>query len=1056
MRRLLLCCLSALLLLTTTANSQTYDTTEIQGFLQHLMQPLDKNQIPTGFLEEYGLPAIGMKLFDGTSNDANWSEPNLWRLLYFQMYTSYTGAGANPLPTIQTVNSIINQNLSPGAPIPIPVLLGSYNKFREDALQQNLLSYDGYNRRLYDVPGRMQSPYTTHRLFSAVPMRNESFTGTESFVLNTGMVWGNTGLTVNNLQVDFQNDAGFITLLPNSPVQVTWADTGYYHLTIKAALSDGSTAECRAEYYVLQKAAASNPGARYASSGITTPPWGIIGATGSHSGGTVQIIYSTRSPRPGVLRKPLIIVENMDAFGVAPRLQLRPYDMNSFLLALSEPGSTFDFNEELDREAGYDLVFINFNNGVDAVERNAAMVVDALVQINAAKQPDDRAGNILQQNVVLGMGVGGLYARYALAQTTKATGGNPTQTRLLITHDAPHRGMNVALGLQHLSRMMGRVRLFGVRIIDLLSEAQQNLSYLTSPVMEQTLLYRTTSDDANVANTWLNSVYQPMVDYNSPYRFVATTLGNECARPVHNNKKFVDIGASVEAGIKAKLGLFLVEIGDKKKPKKTGVLPIPLFKHYVKFETAAFAGSIPAPAAQERKVASLKAIFKYIIFSDITVVKLGYEKTATAPTTYLPVDGVPGSVNSILGFKSLGAYEGITGNSTLDLEHKIAEAPIPYTPFSVKVYGFLSFESWNRTDYTTLYTTTPVGSALDVSPFDNGALNQKFVNGTNAAYPSKSETYIAQESVTAQNMFNNQITRFTARNARFLVNEMEGRPNLENCSSECSNPYTIEGPDGFCNSATYLVRGLPRSASVNWSVYPSGIASPQQSGNNLLLTKLADGVMDVNASIVNGCPQNGTVLTKRIGVGVPTLSQRFPKQNPRTGPIRYSNYNYATMYRIYTGGFPGAYQTWTVSTDDPYFNWGFGADNVLWFYFSNEGYTATFDGMETNPCGSSNGRIYCKSVISGGSGGGTPLRTTGNEFTISPNPASNHIRIKSVNNVAFTQVRVLNWSGVVCLQQLVGENTTAANINISSLPPGTYTVQVVFADTYSTQQFIKK
>lgn len=170
---------------------QAYDTTKIQGFLQYMMQSVDKSQVPTGYLEEYGLPAFKMTPFDGTANPANWSEPNLWRLLYFQLYSSFTGTGTNPMPTIQQVNSTIGQSLSPGAPVPIPVLLGRYSQFRPEALQQNLLSYNAATRRLYDVPGRTQSPCTTHRLFSAVPMRQASLTGTESFVFKTGMVWGN-------------------------------------------------------------------------------------------------------------------------------------------------------------------------------------------------------------------------------------------------------------------------------------------------------------------------------------------------------------------------------------------------------------------------------------------------------------------------------------------------------------------------------------------------------------------------------------------------------------------------------------------------------------------------------------------------------------------------------------------------------------------------------------------------------------------------------------------------------------------------------------------------
>gem|GEM_PF-6434568 len=46
------------LLLPNTGKSQ--DSSTIQGLLQYIMQPIDKNQIGVGYLEEYGFPAISM------------------------------------------------------------------------------------------------------------------------------------------------------------------------------------------------------------------------------------------------------------------------------------------------------------------------------------------------------------------------------------------------------------------------------------------------------------------------------------------------------------------------------------------------------------------------------------------------------------------------------------------------------------------------------------------------------------------------------------------------------------------------------------------------------------------------------------------------------------------------------------------------------------------------------------------------------------------------------------------------------------------------------------
>jgi hypothetical protein len=86
------------------------DTSTTQKLLQYIMQPLDKNQIPTGFLEEYGCPMLPMETFNGSLSDSNRIDMHLWRTLYFQLQTGWTRTASNPLPTIITVNSSIKNN----------------------------------------------------------------------------------------------------------------------------------------------------------------------------------------------------------------------------------------------------------------------------------------------------------------------------------------------------------------------------------------------------------------------------------------------------------------------------------------------------------------------------------------------------------------------------------------------------------------------------------------------------------------------------------------------------------------------------------------------------------------------------------------------------------------------------------------------------------------------------------------------------------------------------------------------------------------------------------
>ena len=413
------------------------DTGTVQKLLQYVMQPLDKSQIPTGYLEEYGCPIIPMTTFNGTQTDSNRVDMNLWRTLYFQLHTGWARSTSNPLPAITTVNAVIKANT--GDAIAIPLLLGTYNTVKSNAFSSNLLSYNSGQNKVYDVANRPQSPYDTQNLFAASPVKNQTIKGTETFVVKTNTVWNNTGKTISQLQINFDNGEGFKTITIGTALTINYNDTGKVRWTIKATLNDASILQCYSNYYV--NSIDTSLGGRFTDAGATVPAWGIVDAViGVHSGAEVRVDYSNLTPT-NTLRKPLIVVEGYDVSGIAPELQ-NDFGVRQFINAINEP-ALYDFNTQLDNIAGYDLVFINFNNGTDDIVRNAAVVQEVINRVNANKVNDNRFLNIRQQNVILGLSMGGLCARYALANMTKNFIATPTETRLLLTHDSPHRGANV-------------------------------------------------------------------------------------------------------------------------------------------------------------------------------------------------------------------------------------------------------------------------------------------------------------------------------------------------------------------------------------------------------------------------------------------------------------------------------------------------------------------------------------------------------------------------------------------------------------------------------------
>ncbi len=1033
--------------------SQAPDTSTIENLQRYVAGPLDKSQVPTGFLEDYGAPFIPMAAFNGNLSDSNKIEMSLWRLLYFQLQTSYCQTGTNTLPSIVTVNeSLKNANT---ASIPISILLGQYAKIKDDAYTNNLLSFNSSNNRIYDVAGRSQSPYTTNYLFAAAPLQANNVTNTASFVYNPSLVWANTGLSISQLQVNFDDGQGLRTLAPNTPVNITYADTGFHTITIKATLSNNEVLQCYSTYYVLT---VSNTQARYTPLNIENPGWGIIApVSGVHGGGTISYILST-TINTGQLKKPLIVAENMDIFGIAPSLQNAPYEINALLNSLDQTRSSFyDFNEALD-VAQYDLVFVNFTKGEDGVVNNAQVFKEAITKIN-----NNKGGDL--QNVVLGIGTGGIIARYALAEVTRQSGGNPTQTRLLITHDAPHRGANIALGIQMMTRMLGSYNYFGITARQIFPEYDETMKYYDAPINQDILLYRSTSDQNFNTNTFINAVYQPMVNYISPYRFVATSLGNECANELMPaGSKFIDMGMEVYAKLKGKVFW--------------GLVSVTLVK--VNYETLIYARAVPTATDGNRKIASVKCVFALKLFGAINIAKTGYDKTVSASTSIIPYDGVPGSNQQTLGFNSLREYynalEFLSGASTIlntansvyqyivAIEKAIKAIKTAKTLMDVlQSPGFVGLSlkagfTAETQSFFTEYTYLPVGSALDVDPFNTNTFTQKYVNGVNLNHPSKSNNFIAQETVTSQGLYNNASMRFTARNARFLFNEMEGLPNFENCSNECSNPYLISGSNIICTNGSFSIPGLPTGSSVTWTVSPLNIAD--LSCINCLaptLTKENNGKVMLTATVTNACFLQGFQVQREITIGTPSpyIGGTFNDGGSGGNQPLESTVNEVLNTTVYISLSGSPFQfTW----ENFYTN-----GNVSWYHptVGNEGLVINFypppifygdyigfDITSTNICGIASEPLFFYYA------GPTQY------YRVAPNPVQSTFTITQLEQKKLSplipkkkevskdliKIQIIDKMGKQVFEQSFSNYTKSATINVSALKSDIYTVRLFTKD----------
>lgn len=593
--------------------------------------------------------------------------------------------------------------------------------------------------------------------------------------------------------------------------------------------------------------------------------------------------------------------------------------------------------------------------------------------VNNVKVLNSNNGNIREQNVVMGMSMGGLVARYALARMTKNN--LNSEARLLITHDSPHKGANVPLGLQYLIRMMGNVRLFNYNVYDIYPQYDEAINLFDSPdakATKQLLIYQSTDTNTYANNSFLDGDYRNMITFSPSdpqplYRFIATSQGSECAHPLFDpGKTFINVGAGIGAGIYARFLFF----------------SIPIVTYTLGADVEAYA--LPS-VGTTAKIARLYTINQLQLFGFINIFKQLYNNIAFSSGTQLPVDGVPGSVRPFFDVKALQALTDLPKFNPISISIGFSLGPV--------LAGYVDIYAHNG-GFSPEFTFVPVACALDAAPYTTPVFSQTYVNGTNQNYPSTSETFIAQETNTSAGTTNNVHIRFTARNSRWLFNEMENLANLENCSSECANPFYIAGSDPVCSVKTFTVPGLQRGVGITWTITPSGLVTQSGTGNSITLTRngTSAGVITLTANIGAGCSP-ATTISRQVTIGNP---------DPPVGTTYVtSNYYYTSRNEIITPQFwfmpagQTGYVTYYIS-DVRYtpISWSIisgntpiiSADKRTLYFTINTGQTASYQLTAQGPCGT-----FIKNF------GATVLQGSSFRVASSPNPASESLKITISN-----------------------------------------------------------
>ncbi len=427
-------------------NAQNINTT-LAADINAKFAPLEKNRIPHNILLDYGFDLIDVTQFDGVLRTNNYIDVERYNLIYNSIVSSTTQLNVTGIaPPQQELNDWKlwqkQQNniakFNNKAAVVLNGLFFNYSKINANALTNNkiVVINDKYDDKYTN--GVWQNPYDSKQAFaitSSVIMLNKS---TVDVVL-PATLW-HTNASVTEIAIDFGNNTGYKILTNGAIASTTYTAVGVYTWTYRI-LTNGQYKYCRQKVKVNQADTAML--ARNPACGA--PQVININATKAYQGvfgsATIQVV---RGGACNELRNPLIVAEGLDTGLLGQGGTIGDSDINTFFQSVDNSGSDELENFLINNTAvDYDIIYVNWNNGTDFIQRNAFVLEAVIAWVNANKTGTNK-------NVVLGQSMGGLVARYAL-RDMENTGLNH-DTSLYISHDAPHQGAHVPLGILNMAR----------------------------------------------------------------------------------------------------------------------------------------------------------------------------------------------------------------------------------------------------------------------------------------------------------------------------------------------------------------------------------------------------------------------------------------------------------------------------------------------------------------------------------------------------------------------------------------------------------------------------
>ena len=439
MKRSLITIISLCFTIYLFGQTVTEDYQAIKADLTQIFRGLNKYRIPTGILLDYGVDLVEFGNYAGTAlTDENRTDIFIYKDILKSISSCEVTSNSSP-----NFDEIFDSLQSDTENVNISFAAFKYNFIKENALEDNLIRYNEATGAVSDntINGQWQNPYSEATIVAFSPCVNSYNSLSITYKFPASYLYSN--LSIRKIEFDAGDGSGYHNIVENSSITVTYDTYGEYDLKVKIQTTSGQTYVAHSYIEIIETGPIYTKGESIREPDVTYTRETTYNTTSGQNDTIInvraRISHYYKSGSTSISR-PFIVAEGFD-----------PWILKYIQGDIPQESVHLGFTNHIDFQKDtwsketfkndYDLIYIDWDNSLADIRANAKLLIEIIEEINLMKAMSGST----EKNVIMGQSMGGLITRYALRKMEVE--GKDHETATFISHDSPHLGANIPLGV---------------------------------------------------------------------------------------------------------------------------------------------------------------------------------------------------------------------------------------------------------------------------------------------------------------------------------------------------------------------------------------------------------------------------------------------------------------------------------------------------------------------------------------------------------------------------------------------------------------------------------